>query len=1434
MKTPLSAPPISSLNNPLLNSHPPNSTTILVSQSIPNSDSLPIPISNSTSESAVDKLSVARSLQAGIGSKPELALPCTVSFYGNPLPSISGLAVIDTAAGFSYISLSDSLRKKIPVQEIPPFRVGLADDSTAIIRHRASVNLSILCTDGNPAISDLLEVFVFSSSNPDHECFLLLGRSSLRQFQIHTGPGLVYLKDGAVLLNHNRVHESVRSVTAPNSPDVNRIVDWLCKKSWEPLVRASSDYGFRLRPLLSSEIKDTPEQTHAFEIRIPRPSQSTRSLDPLILTNYIHDVESAARGHLARQTSKNQAKAAELIQEYVDLSFWVPSSEAECRQASAHLPTPVFLIGGDGDSSQRKPRLVCNFKPANKLLPPAGNSDRVPSHLLAALRLSGPRVILVTDASRAFYKLRLCDPEGAGADKLWLVAASPRGGVQHFLCSRLAFGLSVGPSALVSTMGRLVSYPQMCKSFLGWYIDDLILASTNAVSVFNDFSLIESLLKRVGHFPQREKTYLISHPSTRSETVNLFGSELPLQETAKVFGAHLSFQADSLVVQCDNSDKMKALSILSSLNLDTSTLTKRDFFKFGGQLGYDLPRQHAEGCLLADCLRSVVGRIKEAWHTPLQLSSIQPESLQLALKILREWALELSKISEICSHSTPLVFSHSVPIEVFCDASSSGGAFIISRGGCPVWEEAFRWTHTKTRWHSNRLECFTLWAAIRCLADILQCLGNCSNGNPDRPNVFIYCDNRSSVSWARDGNTNVGGKQQRRAMFRLIDSLGDEIRTVKQFADIKVVHLPGDCNVAADKLSRLCAQIQPLLEGDGLPSPNATTNLSEILSQSSVEPEPISFLSSDLAVVTDIELDIPASELDCFSDSIYFCSVRPTELCLPIDIMYASSGTLLDFIVNHPDVVPKDFVHRTYPLSCDSWVEKISGDSYDIGTICFQAAILRFVLQAWARPSHREAIPYPIFFSEEDRLSVARSLQAGIDSNQTRFLHFDPNTSVWYTREPLISGEFRYVPFIPASAVAFQTKVISDAHRASAHRGPDYTLSFVKDWSLERPMKRTIAFVSTCVHCQIKRAKRGFHSDLEMSTDRSILAPFQSISLDHLCIGSKTYCLSAMCRLTGFVFLAFAASHSVEDTWSSLRSILYRMPRRPTCFLTDKATHIFQNVLEKYQKFYGLAIEYRHTPSYSPHENGQLERVHASVLSILKTSLHLSHLEEIEDSTPHEIQSLLDSVSYVLNLRPLCRAHLDLSHRSVISPMYLVYGPGILDNVFDSKLPAPPRSCHKNYLSWRKFYDGFYWRRLKSESSKAFSRKATKLSFAVGELVLYYAPSSSKAKLDYKAGRIQDIRGNQLLIQSDSKTFTISIHNACKLLLRDDSSSPFDVNRIGARIQLTMKEVSYPGTVVDEAGGELLVRWDLLDIDSVQTGWPDEWVDPSSITFLYD
>ena len=651
--------------------------------------------------------------------EPELALPCTVTFNGSSFLSISATAVVDTAAGFSYISLSESLRAKISTRSIPPFRVGLADDSSAIIRHRANVQISIPSEEGKPAITDSLDVFLFSSPNPDHECFLLLGRSSLRKFQIYTGPGLVYLRNGAVLLNHNRAHESVRSVSTPASPDVERIIDWLCNKGWEHLIRASNDYEFRLRPLLAGELKDTPEQTHAFDIRIPQPSQSSRSMDPDILSKYIREVESAARGHLSRQSSRNKEKAGELIREYVDLQFWIPSTESECRKVSAHLPTPVFLIGGDGDSSGRKPRLVCNFRPANKLLPPAGNSDRVPSHLLAALRLSNPRVILVTDASRAFYKLRLCDPEKAGADKLWLIAASPLGGVQHFLCSRLAFGLAVGPSALVSTISALMGFPRAFRSFIGWYIDDLIVASHDAVSVFNDFSLIESLLKRVGHYPQREKTYLISHSSTRAETGALFGSELPLQESAKVFGAHLSFDSECLSIQCDNADKVVALSVLSSLSLENSTLTKKDFFKLGGQLGYDLPQQHAEISLFADCLRSIIGRVQVPWHQPLKLSSLLPENLQSAMIFLREWAINLSKFSPQCSHFSPLDPSMSVPIEVFCDASLSGGAFIITRAGRQIWQEACRWSGTKVRWHSNRLECYTLWSAIRCLADIL-------------------------------------------------------------------------------------------------------------------------------------------------------------------------------------------------------------------------------------------------------------------------------------------------------------------------------------------------------------------------------------------------------------------------------------------------------------------------------------------------------------------------------------------------------------------------------------------------------------------------------------------------------------------------------------------------------------------------------------------
>ena len=481
---------------------------------------------------------------------------------------------------------------------------------------------------------------------------------------------------------------------------------------------------------------------------------------------------------------------------------------------------------------------------------------------------------------------------------------------------------------------------------------------------------------------------------------------------------------------------------------------------------------------------------------------------------------------------------------------------------------------------------------------------------------------------------------------------------------------------------------------------------------------------------------------------------------------------------------------------------------------------------------------YPELFTKDDRLAIARSTQTSLEPAQKRYLHFDPGTDVWYHRDPLPTGDFRFVPFIPSSAASVQWKIIADAHRAMGHRGPDLTLSGVTEFALERPLKKTIAFVGSCLHCQAKRAKCHTNAELLMETDRSILGPFQSVAMDHLCIGTHTHCLSVMCMLTGFLFLSACRTLSAEDTFDAFHRVLYRIPRRPLIVKTDKATQIFAKVVLKYQQRFQVPVEYRHTPAHSQFENGLLERSHASILSVLRSTLCLSKLGISSVENCDNLQLLLDSVAYTLNLRPVGELHLDIHscQRTVISPSFLVYGPGVLDDVFaEVPLPSPPGDFRSHYVNWRSFYDGYYWKCLKSASTRAIAGrlKEARITFAVGERVLFFQPRQSKTQLDFRFGRVLDIRGNQLVISSaGGREMTISVHNACKLQLRIDKAPLFDVSRVGAKIQYLFGGRRYVGTVIREVADELLIRWDIADVEGVETGWPDEWLVASAVDIV--
>lgn len=132
-------------------------------------------------------------------------------------------------------------------------------------------------------------------------------------------------------------------------------------------------------------------------------------------------------------------------------------------------------------------------------------------------------------------------------------------------------------------------------------------------------------------------------------------------------------------------------------------------------------------------------------------------------------------------------------------------------------------------------------------------------------------------------------------------------------------------------------------------------------------------------------------------------------------------------------------------------------------------------------------------------------------------------------------------------------------------------------------------------------------------------------------------------------------------------------------------------------------------------------------------------------------------------------------------------------------------------------------------SARAMSGRSNPLSFCVNEIVLFYHPTNHKSKLSYSIGKIRDIRGNQLIIETSGKQKTISIHNTTKLQLRSsDSPSPYDVSRLHARVQVLQDNVLYTGTVVEVApDGQLRISWDVV----AGVGWPDEYRTPEELNF---
>ena len=722
--------------------------------------------------------------------------------------------------------------------------------------------------------------------------------------------------------------------------------------------------------------------------------QHTPEVDPSIIQRR---VEVVARAHFTRLKDDQRSTSDAMIKEYLDRKMWIERDVAECRR-SAHLPTPIFLIGGGA----RKARIVCDFRSVNKHLPIAGNDGLSPAHLLCALRLTNAQVICVADAEKAFYKIRLHDPGSSGTDRIWLVGCSidsnGKIATRHFLTDRMAFGLSFGPSGLVSTMRGLFGCAQF-RSFNGWYIDDLTLAGTPS-DVQYDLELVTTLLNRCGHSLQESKTsYISSSPAVQPTS------------TAKAFNAELQFTPTGLRISCDTRNREDALLRLSRIIPSQTRMSKADFFQIAGAISYDLVRAHPQERILGDALRSLIGREFSAlgWHTPIALAKMSSRKTD-ALCIIIHWAKELLANTK-CAHITvhKKIFDHR--IDIFVDASETGAGFFIQCNQNTVWEDAWMWSRSERNWHSNRKECHVLLIAHQVLTDILTCLGQ-----QDRKWVVTFFgDNRSALRWTACSPLDVSRKQERRAIGRLIDSIREESRYLRKYATINICHLPGSENVHADQLSRigdrrLCEDGETLAQLLG-PEPQEydRRNLISLLQGvQEVDDEPCSdqdriLDAGDPNSLMNSQFDPDGSwrghissrqstcprtlDMSDASQDSLFSLPNPTQGATSMQIldriyyleMISSARGLGSEVMASPPIpaftqevgVPEgdqrccdgvsnlrlepvsdcaNLATTTTPGRSDltpPWVETCSSDAYDIGSVCRMAAVMRYVIRFW-------------------------------------------------------------------------------------------------------------------------------------------------------------------------------------------------------------------------------------------------------------------------------------------------------------------------------------------------------------------------------------------------------------------------------------------------------------------------------------------------------
>ncbi|EER09979.1 hypothetical protein Pmar_PMAR018624 [Perkinsus marinus ATCC 50983] len=624
------------------------------------------------------------------------------------------------------------------------------------------------------------------------------------------------------------------------------ILQALVAKGWRDLP-LSRGYRCRIRELCPVEHLDSPHQTHVGELFLPASTLSTRPS----LRNF-------ATPLFKRLSPDLKVAYNSMIEDYVTKKWWVSAPAT-----TTVSPTPaanVFLINGS-----KRPRLVCDLRACNAALPRASSRNPDLWKVLSIIRLTGPSIIVGADISSAFYAIRISAESGTTHFVLHTALGT-------FWSTRSLFGTSIGPSSLSGTLGSSVEavkncssvlqspsvvsvvsnhsdhgdthtrYPVDLTSNLQYFADDIVCSGFICTIILHLMAILLQVLVFLAFNCQPKKCAILTTEDNRQEaekTCKQFGLLFPIAEVIGVLGVVFSYTAicgglpARLCMSCDAASRMaKAMDFLKKDPVLAQRPSKIDIFAVGGKLSFDQGRVHGERRLISDLLKVIIARNfpSSPWHQHCDLTTM-PSTEQQAYEAVVLWAREVCESSSSCRHLSPLRSKgqSEVTIIVETDASLYGGATVVRIDDDIILQDVYRFSARQISYSSNRRELLMCLQGIRRAAELisyhrttLTALTKCSHLIF---NVDFRTDNKSSCSWLSNDEAVLKLQSskilERRAIIRLIDSISEELKVIRQYGRLSLSHLAGATNHYADSASRLLDR--PVKTG------TTTTRLGELL-----------------------------------------------------------------------------------------------------------------------------------------------------------------------------------------------------------------------------------------------------------------------------------------------------------------------------------------------------------------------------------------------------------------------------------------------------------------------------------------------------------------------------------------------------------------------------------------------------------------------------